>query len=113
MIKYGYNGLKIVKDMIQSKELKEKGKKSVRDFTRKRKMDFEKLIHYKLNKKGLCTNMEINNFFNKINENAEMSAQSLFDQRLKLNPEVFVDLNTEYLQPFYAEYKDSDVKTEK
>ena len=31
--------------------------------------------------------MEINSFFNKINEETEMSAQSLLDQRLKLNPE--------------------------
>ena len=111
MIKYGYKGLKLVRNRISSKELKEIGRNNKKDFTRKRKMDFEKLIHYILNKKGLCTNMEINNFFNKINEDTEMSAQSLFDQRLKLNPEVFVDLNKEYLQPFYAEYKDSDVKT--
>ena len=110
MIKYGYKGLELIKNKIQSKELKEKGRKSITDFTRKRKMDFEKLIHYILNKRGLCTNMEINNFFKKINEDTDMSAQSLPDQRLKLNPEVFVELNTEYLQGFYDEYKDTDVK---
>lgn len=110
MIKYGYKGLELIKNKIQSKELKEKGRKSITDFTRKRKMDFEKLIHYILNKRGLCTNMEINNFFKKINEDTDMSAQSLLDQRLKLNPEVFVQLNTEYLQGFYDEYKDTDVK---
>ena len=110
MIKYGYKGLELIKNKIQSKELKEKGRKSITDFTRKRKMDFEKLIHYILNKRGLCTNMEINNFFKKINEDTDMSAQSLLDQRLKLNPEVFVELNTEYLQGFYDEYKDTDVK---
>ena len=113
MIKYGYKGLNKIRDKIQSKELKEKGRKNLKDFTRKRKMDFEKLIHYILNKKGLCTNMEINNFFNKINEDTDMSAQALLDQRLKLNPEVFVDLNNEYLQGFYEEYKDTDVKTYK
>ena len=113
MIKYGYKGLNKIRDKIQSKELKEKGRKNLKDFTRKRKMDFEKLIHYILNKKGLCTNMEINNFLNKINEDTDMSAQALLDQRLKLNPEVFVDLNNEYLQGFYEEYKDTDVKTYK
>lgn len=113
MIKYGYKGLKIVKNMIQSPELKEKGRKLSKFFTRKRKMDFEKLIHYIINKKGLCTNMEINNFFNKINEDIDMSAQSLFDQRLKLNPEIFIDMNVGYLKPFYAEYKNTDVKTYK
>ena len=113
MIKYGYKGFKKIKNKIQSEELKEKGRKNLKYFTRKRKMDFEKLIHYILNKKGLCTNMEINNFFNKINEDTDMSAQALLDQRLKLNPEVFIDLNNEYLQGFYEEYKDTDVKTYK
>ena len=113
MIKYGYKGLSKIRNKIQSKELKEKGRKNIKDFTRKRKMDFEKLIHYILNKKGLCTNMEINNFFNKINEDTNMSAQALLDQRLKLNPEVFIDLNDDYLQGFYEEYKDTDVKTYK
>ena len=113
MIKYGYKGLNKIRNKIQSKELKEKGRKNLKDFTRKRKMDFEKLIHYILNKKGLCTNMEINNFFNKIDEDTDMSAQALLDQRLKLNPEVFVDLNIEYLQGFYEEYKNTDVKTYK
>ena len=113
MIKYGYKGLNIIRNKIQSKELKEKGRNSIKDFTRKRKMDFEKLIHYILNKRGLCTNMEINSFFNKINEETEMSTQSLLDQRLKLNPEVFVELNTEYLQGFYDEYRNTDVKTYK
>ena len=113
MIKYGYKGLVLIRDKIQSKEFKERGIKSIKDFTRKRKMDFEKLIHYILNKRGLCTNMEINSFFNKINEETEMSAQSLLDQRLKLNPEIFVDLNTEYLKGFYDEYRDTDEKTYK
>ena len=113
MIKYGYKGLNIIRNKIQSKELKEFGRNSSKYFTRKRKMDFEQLIHYILNKKGLCTNMEINNFFNKINESTEMSAQSLLDQRLKLNPEVFVELNKEYLLGFYNEYRNTDVRTYK
>lgn len=113
MIKYGYKGLSKIRSKIQSKELKEKWRKSITDFTRKRKMDFEKLIHYILNKKGLSTNMEINNFFNKINEDTDMSAQALLDQRLKLKPEVFVELNEDYLKGFYSEYRESDVKNYK
>ena len=31
-------------------------------------MGFQKLMKYILNKKGLSTNMEINNFYNDINE---------------------------------------------
>lgn len=113
MIKYGYKGLNKIRNRIRSKELKEKWRKSITDFTRKRKMDFEKLIHYILNKKGLSTNMEINNFFDKINEETDMSAQALLDQRLKLKPEIFVDLNEDYLKGFYSEYRETDVKNYK
>lgn len=113
MIKYGYKGLNKIRNRIHSKELKEKWRKSITDFTRKRKMDFEKLIHYILNKKGLSTNMEINNFFDKINEETDMSAQALLDQRLKLKPEIFVDLNEDYLKGFYSEYRETDVKNYK
>lgn len=110
MIKYGYKGLNKIRSRIHSKELKEKWRKSITDFTRKRKMDFERLIHYILNKKELSTNMEIYNFFDKINEETDMSAQALLDQRLKLKPEIFVDLNEDYLKGFYSEYRETDVK---
>ncbi len=113
MIKYGYKGLSTIRNKIQSKELKEKWRKSITDFTRKRKMNFEKLVHYILNKKGLSTIMEINNFFDKIDEDIDMSAQALLDQRLKLKPEVFVELNEDYLKGFYSEYRDTDVKNHK
>lgn len=57
--------------------------------------------------------MEINNFFNKIDEDTEISVQSLLDQRLILKPEVFVELNEDYLKGFYSEYRDTDVKNYK
>ena len=113
MIKYGYKVLNKIRSRIHSKELKEKWRKSITDFTRKRKMDFERLIHYILNKKGLSTNMEIYNFFDKIDEETDMSAQALLDQRLKLKPEIFVDLNEDYLKGFYSEYRETDVKNYK
>lgn len=113
MIKYGYKGLNKIRSRIHSKELKEKWRKSITDFTRKRKMDFERLIHYILNKKGLSTNMEIYNFFDKIDEETDMSAQALLNQRLKLKPEIFVDLNEDYLKGFYSEYRETDVKNYK
>lgn len=111
IIKYGYKGLSKIRSKIQSMELKEKWRKSITDFTRK--MNFEKLIHSILNKKVLSTIIEINNFFNKIDEDTDMSAQSLLDQRLKLKPEVFVELNEDYLKGFYIEYRDTNVKNYK
>lgn len=112
MVKFSYDGINNIKEMINTNELKELGKLTKTSFTRERKMGFTKLINYILNKKGLSTNMEINNFYNKINEDNTISSQSLLDQRLKLNPEVFIYLNNNYLKLFYNEHKD-EVKTYK
>ena len=110
MLKYGYKGLTKIKRTVYSNVFKEKWRKAIKDFTRKRKMDFVKLIHYILNKRGLSTNMEINNFFYKIDEDTDMTAQALLDQRLKLKAEAFVELNEVYLKGFYCEYRDKGVK---
>lgn len=112
MVNFNYNGINFVREKINSNELKRLGKLTKASFTRERKMGFVKLINYILNKKGLSTNMEINNFYDKINENNTISNQSLLDQRLKLNPEVFISLNNNYLKLFYNEHK-SEVKTYK
>ena len=106
MVKFSYDGINSIKEMINTKELIELGKLTKTSFTRERKMGFTKLINYILNKKGLSTNLEINNFYNKINEDNTISSQSLLDQRLKLNPEVFIYLNNNYLKLFYNEHKD-------
>jgi len=50
--------------------------------------------------------METNNFFDKIGKDEDIRAQSLFDQRKKLSPLVFSDLNDSYLDMFYSEYSD-------
>ena len=112
MIKYGKDGIEKLKDIINSKELKILGRNNPTDFTRERKLGFVKLIYYHLNKKGLCTNMEINNFFEKVDKSITFTGQSLLDQRLKLNPAVFIVLNESYLRTFYTEYKQA-VKTYK
>lgn len=106
MVKFSYDGINSIKEMINTKELIELGKLTKTSFTRERKMGFTKLINYILNKKSLSTNMEINNFYNKINEGNTISSQSLLDQRLKLNLEVFIYLNNNYLKLFYNEHKD-------
>ena len=62
MVKFSYDGINNIKDMVNTNELKKLGKLTKTSFTRERKMGFTKLINYILNKKGLSTNMEINNF---------------------------------------------------
>jgi hypothetical protein len=103
---FGLERLNFLRDRINDKSTKEYGAKTPKDFTRERKMGFKNLLCYCLNKKGICTNMETNNFFEKIKEEKSISSQALFDQRLKLNPEVFTMLNDDYLSKFYSEYPD-------
>lgn len=50
--------------------------------------------------------MEINNFYDDINRENNISSQSLLDQRLKLNPAVFISLNNDYLKLFYQKHID-------
>lgn len=106
MVKFNKEGIELIRNKINSEELKTIGRLKKTSFTRKRKMGFTKLMKYILNKKGLTTSMEINNFYNDINEEENISNQSLLDQRLKLNPEVFITLNKDYLKLFYQEHKE-------
>lgn len=106
MVKFNKKGIELIRNKISSDELKNVGRLTENSFVRERKMGFKKLIKYILNKKGLSTNMEINNFYDDINEDESISNQSLLDQRLKLNPEVFISLNNDYLKLFYQEHKE-------
>lgn len=106
MVKFNKEGIELIRNKIESEELKKLGRLTKNSFIRERKMGFTKLIKYILNKKGLTTNMEINNFYDDINEEESITSQSLLDQRLKLNPEVFASLNNDYLKMFYQEHKE-------
>jgi len=99
-------GLDRLRGQIDSKLIEEIGRVKATDFTRKRKMGIRELIYYNINKKGLCTNMEANNFFEKTNQDKSITAQAVFDQRMKLNPEVFTALNDEYLGCFYKGHQE-------
>lgn len=112
MMSFGIEGIEILRNKISDKSTEEIGRKNPNDFTRKRKMGMRDLIYYHLNKKGLCTNMETNNFYEKIRKDISISSQSLFDRRLKLDPKVFQALNDTYLSAFYSDYPE-EVKTYK
>ena len=105
-MKFGINGLNLLRERISCDTFLEKARMNPEAFTRTRKMGARELVYYCLNKKGLCTNMETNNFFDKIGKDEGIRAQSLFDQRKKLSPLVFSDLNDSYLDMFYSEYSD-------
>lgn len=99
-------GCELLREHILDDSIADMYRLNSKDFTRLRKMGVSDIIYYCLNKKGLCSNMEINNFFEKTNRNISISSQALFDQRVKLSPLVFKDLNDKYLNAFYKLYSD-------
>jgi hypothetical protein len=108
---YGIEGLTKIRELINSEELKEKGRTQASDFTRERKMGFQKLINYIMQKKGITSSMEIKKYFDECGETEEICKQSLLDQRKKLNPIVFKELGKEYLKGFYSGEHESEIKT--
>ena len=54
-----------------------------------------------LAKRGLTTVFELRHYFLQRNDGMEISKQGYLQQRKRLNPDIFSDLNDEYLKDFY------------
>lgn len=81
------------------------------DFSRKRKMFLEDILRYILSQKGKTIAMEINSYFKEIKRRGQrVTKQAFCKQRRRLNPEVFVVLNREYVESIY---EDNEYKTYK
>ena len=103
--KYCIEKLKI---KMQDESEKIKYKNSENSFIRNRKMNFEKVVLYGLNKRGLTSKMEIEDFTELINM-TDISSPAVLKQRLKLNGKIYLDMMQENLKGFYEEFK-SEVK---
>lgn len=108
---YSKSNIEMSKKLIESKEIIEKSRKRKKDFIRNRKVTPKELIYYNLNRKGLTSKMEIEEFVEICNIK-EISNPGFLKQREKLNPEVIEYLNNESMKLFYNEYK-QEVKTYK
>ncbi|EOR27510.1 transposase ISLbp1 [Clostridium sartagoforme AAU1] len=97
-----YERIKTIFDKLSNERIKEIGKINANDFTRNRKMNFEDILRFILSKKGKSTTMEINNYFKELNKREDrVTKQAFCKQRLKLNPQVFIELNKEYIKSIY------------
>lgn len=76
-----------------------------KDFTRSRKMNFEKVVMYSLNKKGLTSKMEIEEF-NAIIDSKDISSPGVLKQRKKLKAEIYKDMMQQNMQDFYNKFPD-------
>ena len=97
-----------IKNIINSKYAKIEYRNNEKSFIRDRKMNFEKVVLYGINKKGLTSKMEIEEFTELINM-TDISAPAVLKQRLKLNGEIYLNMMRENLKGFYTVLK-SEVK---
>ena len=97
-----------IKNKISNNNAKIEYRNSENSFIRDRKMNFEKVILYGLNKRGLTSKMEIEDFTELVNM-TDISAPAVLKQRLKLNGKIYLDMMQENLKGFYTEFK-SEVK---
>ena len=94
-----------IKEKINSKQTKINYKNNDNDFIRNRKMSFQNVVLYNLNKKGLTSKMEIEEFTEQVNM-MDISAPAVLKQRLKLNGKIYLDMIQENLKGFYTEFKE-------
>jgi hypothetical protein len=87
-------------NVIHSNTVNELCRKRVKDFTRKRNMNFYSLIYYFIFRNKKTTNAELTHFYSSIDKlEKRISKQALNKAIRKLNPNVFVYLINE-LQKF-------------
>lgn len=91
------------KNFIYTKESKEKYKNQKNYFTRDRKMPFDKVVLYGLNKKGIASKMEIEDFTHLINS-VDIPSPAVLKQRLKLNGKIYLDIMHANLVDFYEKF---------
>ncbi len=97
--------VKNIKEYILSKEVKEQYRKSNIFFTRERKMTFDKVVFYGLNKRGLTSKMEIEDFTKLINM-VDISSPAVLKQRLKLDGKIYLDMMHNNVVDFYDKFSD-------
>lgn len=94
-----------IKEKINSKQTRINYKNNNNDFIRNRKMSFQNVVLYNLNKKGLTSKMEIEEFTEQVNM-MDISAPAVLKQRLKLNGKIYLDMIQENLKDFYTKFKE-------
>ena len=94
-----------IKNKRKNTKIKNDYRNDKKHFIRNRKMNFENVVLYGLNKRGLTSKMEIEDFTDLINM-TNISSPAVLKQRLKLNGKIYLDMLQENLIGFYEEFKD-------
>ena len=80
-----------IKNKIDNNNAKIEYRNRDNSFIRRRKINFENVILYGLNKRGLTSKMEIEDFTKLVNM-TDISAPAVLKQRLKLNGKIYLDM---------------------
>ncbi len=104
-MKYRRNIIINIKKFIEAENAKFKYRTEDKWFTRSRKMDFQKVVLYNLNKKGLTSKMEIVEFDEIVNS-YDISSSGVLQQREKLDAQIYLDLLHDNVKLFYNEHPD-------
>ncbi len=92
-----------IKNKIMSTEFMEKSRISENDFTRNRKLPFCFLIYFMLNSVKQTLQKELTNFMSHFTKYDSATKSAFCQQRLKLKPEAFIELNDELIDEFYTD----------
>ncbi len=92
-----------IKSKLISATFMEKNKASSKDFTRKRKLPFVSLVCFMLSGIKRSIQKELTDFIKEHTLHRNMSKSAFCQQRVKLKPEAFVELNQELTDDFYTD----------
>jgi hypothetical protein len=94
-----------IKNKIYSKRFLESNRKSDKNFTRKRKLTFPKLILFMLNSIKKSLQKELTEFILLLGDKRvkNITASAFCQSRMKLNPSAFIELNEGIIEEFYTD----------
>lgn len=91
-----------IKNRLTSRDFMESNRVSNTDFTRRRKLPFFSLVCFMINSIKQTLQKELTQFM-KLTSSLNISKSAFCQQRIKLKPEAFVELNNVLVQEFYTD----------
>lgn len=91
-----------INNQVKSKRFMEKNRINEKDFTKNRKMPFHLLIYFMLNSIKQTLQKELTHFMSTFTKYSNITKSAFCQQRLKLKPEAFIELNDTLIKEFYT-----------
>jgi len=92
-----------IRNEIYSKQFLESNRKSDKDFTRKRKLTFPKIILFMLNSIKKSLQKELTEFFLNFSNEKNITNSAFCQSRMKLSHTAFIELNDGIIKEFYTD----------